>query len=462
MMDARATGISATGVSVLHMAAGLGAGLVDAEELASRTLRSVQECDDPAIFTCLTEARALREARAAARRLREGRGRGPLDGVPVAWKDLFDLAGLPTTAGSRVLETAAPAAADAPVVARLAAAGMVCIGRTNMTEFAYSGIGLNPHYGTPRNPHGKDEPRAPGGSSSGAAVAVARGLVPVAIGSDTGGSVRVPAAFCGVVGHKTSTGRYPIPGAFPLAPTLDTVGTFVRTVADAVLVDAALCGRVAPTIARGSLAGQRLIVPRNVVFDDAEPAVVANFEAALTRLSAAGAVIERLMVPLFDTVQSLTATRGAITAAEAFALHAERVQGEAAARMDRRVVRRIRGGGAISTPDYITLRQERRRIIAELVATYGPGAIFAFPTTPHVAPRIAPLEADDDLFSRINLRTLRNTMLGNFLDWCGVSLPSGTDADGMPTALLLSGMPGADEPLLALALAAEEIVRGES
>ncbi len=460
MMDARPAG-----TSVLHMAAGLGAGLVDAEELAQRTLRTVQECDDPAIFTCLTEARALREARAAARRLREGRGRGPLDGVPVAWKDLFDLAGLPTTAGSRLLETAAPAAADAPVVARLAAAGMVCIGRTNMTEFAYSGLGLNPHYGTPRNPHGRDHgrdaPRAPGGSSSGSAVAVARGLVPVAIGSDTGGSVRVPAAFCGVVGHKTSTGRYPIAGAFPLAPTLDTVGTFVRTVADAVLVDAALCGRVAPTIARGSLAGQRLIVPRNVVLEDAEPAVVANFEAALTRLAAAGAVIEHLAVPLFDAVQSLTATRGAITAAEAFALHAERVQGEAAARMDRRVVKRIRGGGAISAPDYITLLQERRRIIDEFVATYGPGAIFAFPTTPHVAPRIAPLEADDELFSRINLRTLRNTMLGNFLDWCGVSLPNGTDADGMPTALLLSGMPGADEPLLALALAAEEIVRGE-
>jgi aspartyl-tRNA(Asn)/glutamyl-tRNA(Gln) amidotransferase subunit A len=450
------------GTSVAHLAAALGTGRVQAEELAERALAMVRDCDDPAIFTCLTEARARREAAAAGRRLREGRGRGLLDGVPVAWKDLFDLAGLPTTAGSRVLEAAPAAAADAPVVTRLAAAGMVCIGRTNMTEFAYSGLGLNPHFGTPRNPHGRDAPRAPGGSSSGSAVAVARGLVPVAIGSDTGGSVRVPAAFCGVVGYKSSTGRYPIEGAFPLAPTLDTVGTFARSVADAVLIDAALCGRVAPTIGRGSLAGQRLIVPRNVVFDEAEPAVVANFEAALARLAAAGAVVERLAVPLLDAVQSLTATRGAITAAEAFALHAERVQGEAAARMDRRVVRRIRGGGAISTPDYITLLQERRRLIAEFVATYGPGAILAFPTTPHVAPRIDTLEADDELFARVNLRTLRNTMIGNFLDWCGVSLPSGMDADGLPTALLLSAMPGADEALLALALAAEDPVRGDA
>jgi aspartyl-tRNA(Asn)/glutamyl-tRNA(Gln) amidotransferase subunit A len=453
---------STTGTSVLHLAAGLGTGLVQAEELVERTLRMARECDDPAIFTRLTEPRARREAAAAARRLRAGRGRGLLDGVPVAWKDLFDLAGLPTTAGSRVLEAAPQAAADAPVVARLAAAGMVSIGRTNMTEFAYSGLGLNPHFGTPRNPHGRDAPRAPGGSSSGSAVAVARGLVPVGIGTDTGGSVRVPAAFCGVVGYKSSTGRYPTEGVFPLAPTLDTVGTFTRSVADAIVVDAALRGRVAPAITRAGLAGQRLIVPRNVVLDEAEPEVIANFEAALARLAAAGAVVERLAMPLLDAVQSLTATRGAITAAEAFALHAERVQGEAAARMDRRVVKRIRGGGAIATADYITLLQERRRLIAEFVATYGEGAILAFPTTPHVAPRIEPLEADDDLFARVNLKTLRNTMLGNLLDWCGVSLPSGTDAAGLPTALLLSAMPGADEALLALAWAAEDLVRGDS
>jgi aspartyl-tRNA(Asn)/glutamyl-tRNA(Gln) amidotransferase subunit A len=234
------------GRTALQLSAWMSAGLVSAEAIAERTLAAIAACDDQAIFTLLTAERARAEAKASARRLREGRPASILDGVPIVWKDLFDLEGLPTTAGSHLLEAAPPAKTDAAVVSRLKDAGMICIGRANMTEFAYSGIGLNPHYGTPRNPHGRAEPRVPGGSSSGSAVVVARGLAPVAIGSDTGGSVRIPAAFNGIIGYKASTDRYPMNGVFPLSPTLDTLGVFSRTVADAVAVDALLCGLTTP------------------------------------------------------------------------------------------------------------------------------------------------------------------------------------------------------------------------
>ena len=447
--------------SALQLGALLAGGAMDAEALAERTLAAIAACDDPAIFTVVTQERAQREARAAARRAREGRAHGPLDGVPIAWKDLFDIAELPTTAGSRVLANASPALQDAPVVARLRDAGMVCVGRVNMTEFAYSGIGLNPHYGTPRNPHGRDAPRIPGGSSSGSAVAVARGLVPVAIGSDTGGSVRIPAAFNGIVGYKASGGRYPMEGAFPLSRTLDTLGVLAHTVADAALVDAAMRGRLVPDARPAPIAGRRIVVPQNVVFEDIEPAVAENFEAALGRLADAGAIVERKALPAFDEVMALTARHGAIAAAEAFVLHRARVESGDAATLDRRVVDRVRRGGGIAMFDYITMLQARARLVAETTSVFAGGTLVAFPTVVHTAPRIADLEADDELFGRINMRTLRNTALGNFLDWCGLSLPTGTDAHGLPTALLISGGPGADDALLSVGLTAERVVRGE-
>jgi len=456
------TDLAGLAQTALHLGASLGAGTVDAEALAERTLGAIAECDDPAIFTTVTAERARAEAHTAAQRLREGRARGPLDGVPIAWKDLFDLADLPTTAGSRVLAGAPAATQDATVVSRLRDAGMVCVGRVNMTEFAYSGIGLNPHFGTPRNPHGRGAPRIPGGSSSGSAVAVARGLVPISIGSDTGGSVRIPAAFNGIIGYKTSGGRYPMDGVFPLSRTLDTLGVLARSVADAALVDAALLGALVPAARPRSLRGQRIIVPENVVFDDIEPAVASNFDAALSRLAAAGAAIERARLPVFDEILTLAARHGAIAAAEAYVLHKARVEGPDAAAMDRRVASRVRLGGNVTLVDYITIMQQRQQLIAETAALFAGGAVVAYPTIVHTAPRIADLEADDDLFVCINARTLRNTMLGNFLDWCGISIPSGTDAGGLPTALLLSGGPGMDDSLLSLGLSAERVVRGEN
>ncbi len=452
---------SAIGTSATRLASLYATGALDPEGVCDAVMGAIRSVDDPAIFTVVTEARARQEAGAAAARLREGRPKGPLDGVPVAWKDLFDLSGLVTTAGSRVLADNPPASADAPVVARLAAAGMVCVGRVNMTEFAFSGIGINPHFGTPRNPHGGGFPRIPGGSSSGSAVAVARGLVPVAIGTDTGGSVRIPAALNGIVGFKASGGRYPMQGVYPLARSLDTLGVFCHSVEDAVLADAGMRGALIPSARRRPPQGVRLLVPENVVFDEAETAVVANFDAALGRLAAAGVKVERRRLPVFDEILALYQRHGALVTAEAYHQLRPFLEGPAAERMDLRVVKRALLGAKITAADYCELTLRRAEMIDATRALFDGDGFVAFPTVPHVAPPIAELESDFDLFVRTNARTLRNTMLGNFLDWCGVSVPSGADANGLPTGLLISGAPGEDDALLSFVLGCEAEIRGD-
>jgi aspartyl-tRNA(Asn)/glutamyl-tRNA(Gln) amidotransferase subunit A len=447
------------GRSALQLGQSLRDGSVSTEEVAEQALAAIATCEDQAIFTRVTADRARAEAKSGSQRRRNGRPASALDGVPVAWKDLFDLAGVPTTAGSRLFEANAPAREDAKVVLRLKDAGMVCVGRVNMTEFAYSGIGLNPHYGTPRNPHGRGEARVPGGSSSGSAVAVARGLVPVAIGTDTGGSVRIPAAFNGIIGYKASTDRYPMGGVFPLSQTLDTLGVLAQSVEDAVVVDAAMCGVATPRTRKASVKGLRVIVPTNVVFEDCQPAVMKNFEAALERLMSAGARIERNAMPALDEILMLSRRHGTIVAAEAYALHRERVEGPDADRIDRRVAKRIALARTMQMVDYIAIMQARSRLIWQMNQLLAGDVLVAMPTVPHTAPSIEALEADDDLFVRFNARTLRNTMLGNFLGWCGVSFPTGTDENGLPTALLLSGAPATDERLLSFSLGAEALIR---
>ncbi len=335
------------------------------------------------------------------------------------------------------------------------------MGRVNMTEMAFSGIGLNPHFGTPVNPWSRDEPRIPGGSSSGSAVAVAAGLVPVGIGSDTGGSVRIPAAFNGIVGYKTSGGRWPMGGVFPLAPSLDTLGVFCRSVVDAVVVDAAARALAAPDLRRGTLDGLRLLVPTNVVFDGLDAAVQENFDAAIARLQRGGAAIERVSLPAFDEILALSTRHGALVNIEAYGLHKHRLDDSVTGRMDRRVVKRLLIGASITPADEDAIRTARGRLVAQTRAAMEGHCLVAFPTVPHTAPSIAALEADDELFGAVNAKTLRNTLLGNFLDWCGVSIPNGFDAAGLPTGFLLSGAPGRDDHLLATALAAEGLIRGD-
>ncbi|MDR3495128.1 MAG: amidase family protein, partial [Ancalomicrobiaceae bacterium] len=301
----------------------------------------------------------------------------------------------------------------------------------------------------------------PGGSSSGSAVAVASGLVPVAVGSDTGGSVRIPAAFNGIVGYKSSAGRYDMGGVFPLSRTLDTLGVFAHSAADAAIVDAAMRRLVAPSARRADIRLLTLIVPDNVVFERVQPAVAANFSAALDRLTEAGARIERRTIAAFDAILALFERCGPLAGAEAYHLHRGRVEDPAAAAaMDRRVVDRVLLGRRTSAPDYQDLLIARQQLRAEAAELFDVGRCVAFPTVAHVAPAIAPLEADRDLFVAVNALTLRNTMLGNFLDWCGVSLPSGTDTAGLPTGFLINGGPGQDDDLLGTALAIEDLVRG--
>lgn len=446
--------------SIAQLSVLLQSGALDPVALLEETLDAVEMHPDKAVFTVLTKERARAEAEASRRRLREGRSLGVLDGVPIAWKDLFDMAGLPTTAGSRVLADAAPAERDAAVVRALVGAGMVSIGRVNMSEFAFSGLGINPHYGTPRNPAAPaGEHRIPGGSSSGSAAAVAAGLVPVSIGTDTGGSVRIPAAFTGIVGYKASRGRYSMEGVFPLARTLDSLGPLCRTVQDAVWVDAAMRGRPASeALPRADLAGLSLVIPETVFFDGAEPEVVAVFEAGVERLAKAGARIRREAFPEFAEIFAVMARHGALVTAEAFVLHRERIKGEAAAGMDPRVVKRTLLGEKITLADYLETQAARERLTAAFEARLGPESLLISPTLPHVAPLTQPLVDDEDLFFAVNGKTLRNTLVGNFLDWCGVSLPCGAGAAGMPAGLLVSGPRGSDARVLAVASVVEGLV----
>ncbi|WP_429813734.1 amidase [Ensifer sp. B1-9] len=446
------------GRSIAQFSVLLQSGTLDPRDLAEWTLGRIRDQADQAIFTTVTPERAMREAEASHIRLASGRSLGLLDGIPVAWKDLFAIKGLPTTAGSTVLKNDPTATEDAAVVAALARAGMVSVGRVNMSEFAFSGLGLNPHYGTPRNPRSQDVARVPGGSSSGSGVAVAAGLVSVSIGTDTGGSIRIPAALNGIVGYKATRGRYSMQGVFPLAKSLDSLGPLCRTVQDAVWTDAAMRGLSASEVRRGSLEGLSIVVPTSVVFDGAEDGVVSAFEDALKRLERAGARIRRQAFPAFMRIFELMAARGPLVTAEAFALHRSRLEGTDATSMDRRVVARARLGEKIALSDYIAILEARDRLIAEVSASIGPNEIVAYPTVAHVAPVTGPLEADDALFVETNARTLRNTSIGNFLDWCGVSLPCGTGEAGMPVGLLLSSLPHHDTHLLSVALAAEDVI----
>ncbi|WP_425349957.1 amidase [Neorhizobium galegae] len=446
-------------MSIAELSALIQMGKVDPIEVTESVLSGIKTYPDKAVFISLLEDRAIAEAQASSKRMKEGRSLGLLDGIPIAWKDLFDIEGLPTTAGSKVLKKAAPATKDAAIVDLLKQAGMVAVGRTNMSEFAFSGIGINPNYGTPHNPHGKDAPRIPGGSSSGSGVAVAAGLVPVAMGTDTGGSIRIPAGFNGIVGYKATRGRYAMNGVYPLATSLDSLGPLCRTVQDAVWVDAAMRGLAAPQTARQPAQLLDIVIPTNIVFDGAEPGVVAAFEATIKRLAKAGARITRLAFPTFDELPKLMVKYGPMVTAEAFALHREKLAGPDAEEMDHRVVARTRLGEKTSLSDYIAIVENRARMITETEALVG-DRFVAMPSVAHVAPPIAPLEKDDELFFATNGKTLRNTGFGNFLDWCGVSIPCGSGDAGMPVGFLLSANANCDETLLQAAMAYEETIRG--
>ncbi|MGA8444314.1 MAG: amidase family protein, partial [Roseiarcus sp.] len=433
-------------------------GALDPVEVAEFFLDRIERDRANPSFILVTRERALKEAAASRKRHREGRPAGPLDGVPVAWKDLVDMAGERTTAGSALFVDSALKQNDAPIVANLSAAGLAALGKTNLSEFAFSALGLNPHFGTPRNPRDAATPRIAGGSSSGSAVAVAAGLAPCAIGSDTGGSIRAPASFCGIVGFKTSEGRIDKRGVFPLSRTLDTIGPLARTVEDCVLIDMALRGQSGAPVRPLDLNGVEFVVPDKTGIDDLDAAVAANLEAAMKRLAAAGAKVMSRPAPLIGAMRALTAQHGSLVAIEAYAEHRAVLESADAQRMDRRVVRRAMGG-RVSGDDVIKLQRGREDLIAALGDELK-GALLVLPATPMTAPPIDALERDDELFRATNLRAIHYTFLGNLFRMCGLALPSGEDAAGLPTGVQFLAPEGNDDRLLSIGLSIEVALSG--
>ncbi len=434
----------------------LAKGSLDPVEVAEFFLDRIERDRENPSFIVVTRKRALEEAAASRRRHREGRAASPLDGVPIAWKDLVDMAGERTTAGSALYADSPPKEKDAPIVTNLSAAGLVALGKTNLSEFAFSALGLNPHFGTPRNPRDPATPRIAGGSSSGAAVAVAGGLAPCAIGSDTGGSIRAPASFCGIVGFKTSEGRIDKQGVFPLSRTLDTIGPLAHTVEDCVLIDMALRGQSTTPVRPLDLKGIEFVVPDKTGIDDAEAAVAANLETTMKRLAAAGAKVTSRPIPEIGAMRALSAQYGSFVAIEAYAEHRAVFDSADAKRMDRRVVKRALGG-RVRERDVTNLHRGRETLIAALVDELK-GALLVLPATPMTAPAIGPLEGDDELFRVTNLRAIHYTFLGNLFRMCGLALPSGTDATGLPTGVQFLAPGGDDDRLLSIGLSMETVL----
>lgn len=439
--------------TVQGCAEALASGATTARELVEDSLAAIA---DPAgegartfISVSAESARTSADAHDALRKA--GRAPSPYAGIPFAVKDLFDVAGEITTAGSRALADAAPARTHAPTIARMLAAGFIPIGRTNMTEFAYSGIGANPHYGTPLSPWDRASARIPGGSSSGSAVAVADGMAVVALGSDTGGSCRIPAALCGIVGYKPTARRVPLDGVVPLSGSLDSLGPLGAGVACCAIVDAILAGETPALPKARPLAGLRIAIPREIVRDGMDAAVTAAFERGVAALRAQGAQIgEVSFAPLLDIAPAMS--RGGFTGPESYDWHRELLAAKSGL-YDPRVRSRIEAGAAMTAADYVALTAARRRIVAAMDALTAPFDALLMPTCPIVAPRLAEL-AEDAEYYRLNALLLRNPSLGNFLDRCAISLPCHRPGEA-PVGLMLMGETGGDAALFGVAAAVE-------
>lgn len=425
---------------------GIASGEIDPVELTETYLAAIDAHPlRDRIYARVTHDRARAEALAARERVQAGRRLSLVDGVPISWKDLFDTAGIGTEAGSKLLEGRVPDA-DAEVLRNATAMGAVCLGKTHMSELAFSGLGVNPMTATP--PCANDADAAPGGSSSGAAASVAFGLAAAAIGSDTGGSVRIPSAWNDLVGLKTTHGRLSLEGVVPLCLQFDTVGPLCRTVEDTSLYLAALEGQPVPDLAGASLAGRRLAVMRTAAFDDLRDAPGKAFEDAIAHLKAAGAVIEDVELPELNEAMALS---GILYTTEAYGLWKDAIEANPDA-MFGEILERFRSGRAYSGADYVAAwaTLERVRGLYD-EATAGYDAVLV-PTAPIMPPNVERLATDHDYYVTENLLALRNTRIGNLMGLAALTLPTGTPSCGV----LLMGAPGSEESLLRLGAAAEK------
>ncbi|MSQ20124.1 MAG: amidase [Betaproteobacteria bacterium] len=442
--------------TVASLAARLAAGRTSSRALVEGALARIA---DPAgegarTFLKIYGELARAEADHADRLRKAGIVRSQVDGLPISLKDLFDVGGDVTRAGSKVLNDAPPAKADAPVVARLRAAGAIIIGRTNMVEFAFGGLGLNPHYGTPRNPWDRKIGRAPGGSSSGAAVAVADGMGVMGLGSDTRGSVRMPAALCGVTGFKPTQRRIPRDGAFPLSYTLDSIGPLANSVDCCATFDAVLAGEPITPLALMSAKGLRLMVPKSEAIEDLDPHVARSFDVALAALSRAGAHIIEVPLPSFSR-QAQYFKNGGYSGLDAAVIHqpwAHRL-----AEYDPRVGSRINAGKTITGVEVVEMNQLRSAFMNEIAGAIEPFDAIITPTVPCVAPPIAEAGATDEVYVKWNMRIVRNCGLINFLDGCAATIPCHESGTG-PVGLMMSGIAMQDRHILAVSKAVEAVV----
>lgn len=425
---------------------GIERGEIDPVELTRSYLDAIgAHAHRDVIYARLTSDRALAEAEAAAKRARAGQRRSPLDGVPISWKDLFDTAGVATEAGTALMKGRVPSR-DAQVLRNATEAGLVCLGKTHLSEIAFSGLGVNPMTATP--PNANDAKAAPGGSSSGAAASIAFGLAAAGIGSDTGGSVRIPAAWNDLVGLKTTHGLLSLEGVVPLCETFDTVGPLARSVEDAGLLLAALGGTQDPDLRGASLAGKRFLVVETVLMEGLEDRPARAFQEAVQALEAAGATVERRA---WEPMQETYGLSPALYAADAYSWWSERVEADPEA-MFHQIRDRVRAGAQVSAHEYLAKWRRLRALRAEFAAfTAGYDAVLA-PTAALMPPQVERLLSDEDHYREANLLTLRNTRMANLMGLCSLTLPTGTPSTG----LMLSAAPNSEARLLRLGAAAEE------
>ncbi len=432
--------------SAAELGRGIGSGEIDPVVLARTYLDAIEAHPlKDRIYTVVTAERALAEAGAAAARARAGQRLGPLDGVPISWKDLFDSAGVATEAGSALLAGRVPTR-DAEVLANATAAGAVCLGKTHMSELAFSGLGYNPVTATP--PCVNDEHAVSGGSSSGAAASVAFGLAACGIGSDTGGSVRIPAAWNDLVGLKTTSGRVSLEGVVPLCARFDTVGPLCRSVEDAALMLGLLEGGPVADLRGTDIRGLRIATLQTVALDDMRTAPMAAYRSTLERLQAAGAIIEKIDAP--EVERAMHQTAPAFTC-EAYGTWHDEIEA-APDKMFHEILERFRAGAGFSGPDFVHAWQEIDAARADWQARVAGYDAVIVPSSPILPPNIERLASDHDYYVTENLLALRNTRIGNVLGLSAITLPTGVPSCGV----ILMGKPFGEEALLRVAKAAEQ------
>ncbi|TEA79608.1 amidase [Allopusillimonas ginsengisoli] len=430
-------------------------GQITSAELTETALERIEASDSQSVFTKTYAIQSRAAAKASDTLRAAGRSRSPIDGLPVSIKDLFDVAGETTLAGSVVLRTAPKAKQNAVIVQRLIDAGAVIIGRTNMTEFAFSGLGLNPHYGTPSSPWDRASERIPGGSSSGAGVSVADGMCVAAIGTDTGGSVRIPSAFCGLTGFKPTARRIPSPGALPLSLSLDSIGPLGVSVNCCAILDAILAGQAYEAPIAPKLSRLRFAIPSSVVLDEADTHVRKIFEDTIDLIRRAGAQVELIDIPEFEELASIN-SKGGIVCAEAWAWHRELLI-ERANQYDPRVSSRILRGKEISAADFDQLQHTRLQWIGAVEQRIKHFDALLMPTVPIIAPPIKALATNDTAYFKANALILRNPTLINFLDGCALSIPC-HPYDSAPVGLMVAGSKLRDRHILNVGAALEQLL----